>query len=145
MNKWLTLPPKFFKNGQKMNEKTTIQIFCEVNPSEDPEKIKTSIFNLFPDLQIKIQENQLSGSSNDIELLSKVTKSIKNRQTTKAFSRILKLNMANDSTWFYLNKQAAFVDVVALCSEADESALGPIKIVLNSNNIERIIEKLAFD
>ena len=128
-----------------MNEKTTIQIFCEVNPSEDPEKIKTSIFNLFPDLQIKIQENQLSGSSNDIELLSKVTKSIKNRQTTKAFSRILKLNMANDSTWFYLNKQAAFVDVVALCSEADESALGPIKIVLNSNNIEGIIEKLAFD
>ncbi len=71
-----------------MNEKTTIQVFCEVNPSEDPEKIKTSIFNLFPDLQIKIQENQLSGSSNDIELLSKVTKSIKNRQTTKAFSRI---------------------------------------------------------
>jgi|TARA_B100000029_G_scaffold2692_1_gene3241 hypothetical protein len=128
-----------------MNEKTTIQVFCEVNPSEDPEKIKTSIFNLFPDLQIKIQENQLSGSSNDIELLSKVTKSIKNRQTTKAFSRILKLNMANDSTWFYLNKQAAFVDVVALCSEADESALGPIKIVLNSNNIEGIIEKLAFD
>lgn len=128
-----------------MNEKTTIQVFCEVNPSEDPEKIKTSIFNLFPDLQIKIQENQLSGSSNDIELLSKVIKSIKNRQTTKAFSRILKLNMANNSTWFYLNKQAAFVDVVALCSEADESALGPIKIVLNSNNIEGIIEKLAFD
>lgn len=127
-----------------MNEKITIQVFCEINPSEDLEKIKTSIFNLFPDLKIKIQENRLSGSSNDIELLSKVIKSIKNRQTVSVLSRIMKTNMAENSTWFYLNKQAAFVDVIALCNEADESALGPIKIVLNSNNIEEIIENMAF-
>ena len=100
--------------GREMNEKITIQVFCEINPSEDLEKIKTSIFNLFPDLKIKIQENRLSGSSNDIELLSKVIKSIKNRQTTNVLSRIMKSNMAENSTWFYLNKQAAFVDVIAL-------------------------------
>ena len=131
--------------GREMNEKITIQVFCEINPSEDLEKIKTSTFNLFPDLKIKIQENRLSGSSNDIQLLSKVIKSIKNRQTINVLSRIMKSNMAENSTWFYLNKQAAFVDVVALCNEADESALGPIKIVLNSNNIEEIIENLASD
>ena len=128
-----------------MNQKIMVQIFCEINPSEDLEKIKTSIFNLFPDLKIKIQENQLFGSSNDIKLLSKVLKSIKNRKTINVLSRIMRSNMTDDSTWFYLNKQAAFVDVVALCNEADESALGPIKIILNSNNIEEIIEKLAFD
>jgi Uncharacterized protein conserved in archaea len=130
--------------GREMNEKITIQVFCEINPSEDLEKIKTSIFNLFPDLKIKIQENRLSGSSNDIELLSKVIKSIKNRQTVSVLSRIMKTNMAENSTWFYLNKQAAFVDVIALCNDADESALGPIKIVLNSNNIEEIIENMGF-
>ena len=125
-----------------MNSKIGIQVFCEVNSSEDPEKIKTSIFNLFPDLKIKVQENQISGNSNNIEILSKVLKSIKNRQITNVLSRIMKSNMTNDSTWFYLNKQAAFVDVVALCNEADESALGPIKIILNSNNIEETIENL---
>ena len=67
-------------------------------------------------------------------------KSIKNRQIINVLSRIMKSNMTNNSTWFYLNKQAAFVDVVALCNEADESALGPIKIILNSNDIEEIIE-----
>jgi hypothetical protein len=51
--------------------------------------------------------------------------------------------MTNDSAWFYLNKQAAFVDVVALCNEPDESALGPIKIILNSNDIEKTIEHLT--
>ena len=93
-------------------------------------------------MKIKFQENQISGNSNDIEILSKVLKSIKNRQITNVLSRIMKSNMTNDSTWFYLNKQAAFVDVVALCNEADESALGPIKIILNSNNIEETIENL---
>ena len=93
-----------------MNQKIMVQIFCEINPSEDLEKIKTSIFNLFPDLKIKIQENQLSGSSNDIKLLSKFVKSIKNRKTINVLSRIMRSNMTDDSTWFYLNKQAAFVD-----------------------------------
>ena len=53
--------------------------------------------------------------------------------------------MKDNSTWFYLNKQAAFVDVVALCNEANESALGPVKVVLESNDIEKTIETLTSD
>ena len=56
----------------------------------------------------------------------------------------LKINNSdNDSTWFYLNKQAAFVNTVALCSEANESSLGPIKVVLRSNDIEQVIESIT--
>ncbi len=54
-------------------------------------------------------------------------------------------NLTNNSTWFYLNKQAAYADKIAICEESDESPLGPIKIVLSSNNIERIIEWLVFN
>ena len=126
-----------------MNQKINIQVFCEINPSEDLEKIKTSIFNLFPELKIEIQENQLYGSSNDIKLLSKVLNSLQSRKIKGVLARIMKSNMTNDSAWFYLNKQAAFVDVVALCNEPDESALGPIKIILNSNDIEKTIEHLT--
>ena len=86
--------------GREMNEKITIQVFCEINPSEDLEKIKTSIFNLFPDLKIKIQENRLSGSSNDIELLSKVIKSIKNKQTFSLLSIKMKTKIEENSTMF---------------------------------------------
>jgi|TARA_Y100000815_G_scaffold61902_1_gene50225 predicted RNA binding protein with dsRBD fold (UPF0201 family) len=53
--------------------------------------------------------------------------------------------MAKDSTWFYLNKQAAFANVIALCDEADESPLGPIKVVLHSKNIEDVIDWLVSD
>jgi predicted RNA binding protein with dsRBD fold (UPF0201 family) len=53
--------------------------------------------------------------------------------------------MTIDSTWFYLNKQAAFANVIALCDEADESSLGPITVVLHSKNIEDVIDWLVSD
>ena len=34
-----------------MNQKTTIQIFCQINPSEDPEKVKSAINNIFPEIE----------------------------------------------------------------------------------------------
>ena len=125
-----------------MKSSTSIQVFCEINPSEDIEKVKTVIFNLFPELKIKIKGNAISGNSNDLELLSKVLASIKNRKIKNVFLRILNLNIRDNSPWFYLNKQAAFVNVVALCNEADESALGPVKVVLESNDIEETIETI---
>ena len=125
-----------------MKSSTSIQVFCEINPSEDIEKVKTVIFNLFPELKIKIKGNAISGNSNDLELLSKVLASIKNRKIKNVFLRILNFNIRDNSTWFYLNKQAAFVNVVALCNEADESALGPVKVVLESNDIEETIETI---
>ena len=125
-----------------MKSSTSIQVFCEINPSEDIEKVKTVIFNLFPELKIKIKGNAISGNSDDLELLSKVLASIKSRKIKNVFLRILNLNIRDNSTWFYLNKQAAFVNVVALCNEADESALGPVKVVLESNDIEETIETI---
>ena len=37
-----------------MNQKTTIQIFCQINPSEDPEKVKSAINNIFPEIWSKL-------------------------------------------------------------------------------------------
>ena len=125
-----------------MTSKITINFFCEVNPSEDIEKIKTTIFNLFPDVKIKIENDQLSGNFEGIEQLTTVLQSVQHRNIKKTFLRILKSNMSDNTTWFYLNKQAAFVNVVALCDEANESALGPIKIILESNDIEKTIQTI---
>jgi hypothetical protein len=54
-------------------------------------------------------------------------------------------NMTEDSTWFYLNKQAAFANVITLCDEVGESSLGPITVVLRSKNIEDVIDWLVSD
>ena len=49
----------------------------------------------------------------------------------------------DDTTWFYLNKQAAYVDVIAICEHANESPLGPIKIILHSTEIQKVIDWLV--
>ena len=53
-------------------------------------------------------------------------------------------NLEDDRTWFFLNKQAAFVENIAICDEVEESPLGPIKVTLTSSNIDGIIDWLAF-
>jgi hypothetical protein len=126
-----------------MNQKTTIQIFCEINPSEDPEKVKLAINNIFPDLTLEITDTDITGKSNNIQILSQISKSIHENNIKKTYQRILKNNSNSDSSWFYLNKQAAFVNTVALCSEANESSLGPIKVILRSNDIEQVIDSIT--
>ena len=122
-----------------MYQKTTIQTFCEINPSEDPEKVKLAINNIFPDLTLEITDTEITGKSNNLQVLSQISKSIHENNIKKTYQRILKNNSNSDSSWFYLNKQAAFVNTVALCNEANESSLGPIKVILRSNDIEYVI------
>ena len=120
-----------------------IQVSCQINPSEDPSKVKTAVLNIFPDLEISINDELLLGKSNDIGTLSNISESIHTKNTKNTYQRILKKNSDENSTWFYLNKQAAFVSTVALCSESNESPLGPIKVVLEGNDIENIIQSLT--
>ena len=53
--------------------------------------------------------------------------------------------MERNSAWFYLNKQAAFVEKVVLCEEAEESPLGPLKLILTSSNIDLVIDALVLN
>ena len=120
-----------------------VQVSCQINPSEDPSKIKIAVLNIFPNLEISISDELLVGKSNDVGILSNISKSIHRKNTKNIYQKILKKNSNENSTWFYLNKQAAFVSTVALCNESDESPLGPIKVVLEGNDIENIIQSLT--
>lgn len=119
-----------------------IEILSSINSSEDSKKIETAILNIFPDAKIKTDNFSIISNSKDLHLLEKIYDVIHSNQSQKIYQRQLEKNLENDSTWFYLNKQAAFVGTVALCEEAEESPLGPIKVVLTSSNIDRIIDWL---
>ena len=119
-----------------------IEILSSLNPSEDPTKIETAILNVFPNAKIKIDNFSITSNSKDLHLLEKIFDVIHSNQSQKIYQRQLEKNLENDSTWFYLNKQAAFVGTITLCEEAEESPLGPIKVILTSSNIDKIIDWL---
>ena len=122
-----------------------VSAFCTINASEDMEKVRTAISNALIDMDEKITGDSLVVNSSNYESLTKIYETMRSRRTKSAYRRHLMRNMAKDSTWFYLNKQAAFANVIALCDEADESPLGPIKVVLHSKNIEDVIDWLVSD
>jgi predicted RNA binding protein with dsRBD fold (UPF0201 family) len=123
--------------------KCKIEIFCSVNPSEDPNKVKSAILNIFPNCEVTIEKFSIKGDSNDLHSLEKIHDTIQSMQSQRIYQRRLEKNLENDSTWFYLNKQAAFAEKIAICEEPEESPLGPIKIILTSPKIDSIIDWLV--
>ena len=122
-----------------------IDAYCSINPSEDPKKVKQAITNILFDVDVEINKESLKATSTNLESLEKIYEAIHSHRSKNAYRRQLNQNLRDDSSWFYLNKQAAFVNTIALCSESEDSPLGPIKIVLNSKNIDIIIEWLVFN
>ena len=122
-----------------------ISAYCTINASEDVNKVRTSLSNILTDMDEKLTGDSLVANSNNYESLTKIYETMRSRKTKSAYRKHLMRNMTEDSTWFYLNKQAAFANVTVLCDEANESPLGPIKVVLHSTNIEGVIEWLVSD
>ena len=125
--------------------KCKIEIFASINPSEDPRKVESAILNIFPNCEIKIEKFSIKGISNDLHLLEKINDTIHSMQSQRSYRREMKKNLDNNSTWFYLNKQAAFVGKIALCEKSAESPLGPIKVVVTSPTIDRVIDWLVLE
>ena len=122
-----------------------VSAYCTISASEDVNKVRTSLSNVLTDMDEKLTGDSLVANSNNYESLTKIYETMRSRKTKSAYRKHLMRNMTEDSTWFYLNKQAAFANVPVLCDGADESPLGPIKVVLHSTNIEDVIEWLVSD
>ncbi len=117
-----------------------IQMTSTLHPSEDPEKVKKAISNIFPYSTIKTEPFSIISQSKELRSFEKIYETIHSKKSQNIYRRYLEKNLDNDTTWFYLNKQAAFVEQIAICEEADESPLGPIKVILSSSNIDGIID-----
>lgn len=120
-----------------------IFIDCPVNPSEDTQKIQQALANVFPQLHFQEKYYTVYARSNDLKCLEEIYLDIKNKQSQKSFNKQFRNNIRDDSLWFYLNKQAAFVNVIALCEDIEESPLGPIKVTIQSSQIDDIAQWLT--
>jgi|TARA_B110000305_G_C19295887_1_gene566587 predicted RNA binding protein with dsRBD fold (UPF0201 family) len=122
-----------------------IEMFCTANPSESIEKIEQAISNIFPYAIINNNDFSINAQSKELRSFEKIFQFIHNNKLQKIYLRSLEDNLQDDTTWFYLNKQAAFVEQIAICEESNESPLGPIKVTLTSSNIDAIIDWIVFD
>jgi hypothetical protein len=120
-----------------------IEAYAAVNPSEDPEKVRLAVSHVLLDANFKYEDGSIKATSKDLQSLAKIYDTIRSRKVTKAYRRQMRFHTHDTTTWFYLNKQAAFVDVIAICEEAEESPMGPIKIIMHSEDISKVVDWLV--
>ena len=68
-----------------------VNAYCEINPSEDPNKVKKAITNILGDIEVKVNKDSISSSSN-LESLQKIYESIHSHQSKNAYRRQLNHN-----------------------------------------------------
>lgn len=131
---------------------------CEVRPSEDAQAVAAALSEVVPGASVRVDGSAAGAGTGTAEAtasglgcLSRIAETVRSRSSQAAYLRCMLRNMecegedgsAGGSTWFYLNKQAAAAGRVALCAEADESPLGPIRVTVRSPGIDEVIDWLA--
>lgn len=123
-----------------------IEVSTEIHPSESESKIHVAIDNLVCPLEAAVEDGKpttFHGCSADSKSLLPIYEGIRKRQILGVVRRLLIQNRSEDSTWLHFNKQAAYIDVIAVCDDAEESALGPILVRFNCRNLDAFIDWLA--
>ncbi|MGN6622858.1 MAG: RNA-binding domain-containing protein [Candidatus Nitrosocosmicus sp.] len=121
------------------NSSPEVIVQTYVNPSEELEKVYVSIRNIFPNSKYMQKDNKIYFSTERFDELKKIKEQIKSRATLAVLKKVLYNNQNINTTFFLLNKQAAYSGVVAIIEEEEESPLGPIKITIKNQNVEEII------
>ena len=114
-----------------------------ISPSESPAGVLRALRAILPDCEAQVREGRALALSDNAESLDAIRKSMAARLSLGSLDRTLRNNTAGSTTWFFLNRQAAFAGVAAICEEAAESPLGPITITLTSPRIRDVIGWLA--
>lgn len=124
----------------------TIQIQTAVNRTESKQKIIDAINHIVEVDDIKEEDRTIIVRSSTLKTLKKVYEHIRSKSIVTTLRKQLINNVNNDdSTKFYLNKQAATNGAISLVEDPEESPLGPIIFILKSKDIQRVIDWLAPD
>jgi predicted RNA binding protein with dsRBD fold (UPF0201 family) len=129
-----------------MNE-ITVYIETEINPTENPEKVKLAVENMFGAVKSEIQTRKfgsvLIAQAKGTEGLTKLYNLLRRERIRDAARSVLFSGIENNSITFYLNKQVAYAGHVSFSEPTGESPLGPIKVKITCTNPREIIDWLA--
>ena len=125
----------------------TVFIETEINPTESGDKVKATVNNILGNAAItvkpSIKGSILTAQAKGQDSLFKFRNLMRKDRIRDASRRILFKSIRGNAITFYLNKQVAFAGHVSFSEETAESPLGPIRITIETENPQQLIEWLA--
>ncbi len=128
-------------------DEVEVYIEVEINPTEDPEKVKMAVENIFgsvkSNIKPEVQGNWLTAKIKGIDGLKKLYNLLRRERIRDAARGVLFDGLGENSVLFYLNKQVAYAGHISFSKPISESPLGAIKVQINCDKPREIIEWLA--
>ena len=106
---------------------TSVQILCPVNPSEDPEKVRSAIVSLFPDAELELGENGFLGTAPSLDSFGRL---IRRQRILDAARAVLIANMRGHRT-----RMSLFAD--------RNPVLGAIEVSVEDDDLVSLIDRVA--
>jgi predicted RNA binding protein with dsRBD fold (UPF0201 family) len=129
-----------------MNE-IVVHIEVEVNSTEDLEKVKHAVENIFGAVTFKVKSRKwgqlLIAETRGPEGLTKLSNLINRERIRAAARKVFRSGMDEKSVTFYLNKQVAYAGHISFSQQTAESPLGPIKVQIRCDNPRKLIGWIA--
>ena len=119
---------------------------AEVAASEDSEKVLRAARNVLGECDYRLEQGRdaITISSSGRGCLQKIHDQLRDRHVRDAARRLLLKSLDGNRLRLLLNRQAAFVGIVAVVSTGEESPLGPLVLEMDSDDPQALIDWLTF-
>jgi len=114
----------------------TVRVRCF--PTENPEKVRQALLNLFPDALVEEYEGGLLARTGSLDRFKEL---IRNQRILDSTRHILVRGVRDEEIVLRLNKQVAFVGKVSFVDE--EMPLGSIEVFIEAGDPQRLIDEVA--
>ena len=125
----------------------TVFVETQINPTENEDNVKAAVNNFLDNATITIKPSikgsSLTAVAKGQDSLFKLRNLLRNDRIRDASRRLLFKSIRGTMISFYLNKQVAFVGHISFSEESAESPLGPIRVNIETDNPEQLIDWLA--
>ena len=123
-----------------------MHVEAEVRPTEDPERVKKAMMNILRGEVIYRSTDEWSGKvilEGDQTSLERLRMILQRDRIRAAARSVLRRSIEKNRVAFFLNKQAAHAGHVSFSEPEGESPLGPIQVILETENPEQLIDWLT--
>jgi predicted RNA binding protein with dsRBD fold (UPF0201 family) len=129
-----------------MNE-IFVHVEVEVNPTEDLEKVKLAVENIFGAVKFNVEPRTWGqlfiAETQGSEGITKLYNLLRREQIRAAARKVFFSGMDGNSVIFCLNKQVAYAGHISFCQQTGESPLGAINVQIRCSNPRELIEWLT--
>ena len=122
-----------------------VELRATVSASEDPQKVLAAMRQVLGDCDYSVDEaaTSIRLRSTSSRCLQRLHDQLRDRHVRDAARRLMLASLEGSVLPLKLNRQAAAAGVLALCSNAVESPLGPLNLEIETDAPEKLIDWLT--